>query len=90
MVEVECVETPAVLTSNPSVTLLPEEGEEREPELQRGTHSSPAKLWHLGRSLHRVPVRSCIMIACRVVPAERMGIHLIFCPFLTQCPQVEY
>ncbi len=79
MAEMECVGTPAGLTSNPrTVTLLPEEGEKRDLELQRRTRISPAKLWHLGRPLHRVLIRSCIMIACRVIPAERTGIRLIF------------
>ena len=79
MVEMERVGTPACPTSDlRGVTLLPEEGEERDPELQGRVHSSPAKLWHLGIPLHRVPIHSCIMIGCRVIPIERMGVHTIF------------
>ncbi len=69
MVEPRRMGTSACPISNPKgVTLLSEEGEE-------GSHSSAAKLWHLGGAFHRVPSHVCLMVDRRVIPAERMGIH---------------
>ncbi len=61
-----------------SITLLPRESKEKSPKLQRRFHGSPAKVWHLGRAFHRVPIHVCVMVGCRDIPVKRMGIHPIF------------
>ena len=60
----------------PQKRYLGEDGK-MSPKLQRGARSSPAKLWHFGRALNRVPSHVCIKSGHRVIPAEKMGVYPI-------------
>ncbi len=76
MVRPRCMETSVLSHVPPQGRYTPVwEMEVKSPKQQRGIPGSPVKLWHLSKPLHRVPDHADIITGCRVIPAERMGIH---------------
>ncbi len=63
--------------ATPEALLPRQKSEEGNPKLQGNFHDSPAKLWQLGEAFHRVPFYVCVMVGCRIVLVERMGINPI-------------
>ncbi len=78
MVRPWCMETSVLSNVPPQGRYPPDwEMEVKSPKQQKGIPGSPDKLWRLSRPLHRVPHHVGIITGCRVIPAERMGMHPI-------------